>query len=301
MKKILLILFSILVIVFGVMTMLDYKGFYSAERDLWKINDKFAHAALDPKSIPDSTFENIAGQYRDFIKKYPDSMLVPAVHILTARVYLTKGDYSKARDKYEEIIKIYQDEPLVAVEATADIVRTYALENDSHGVISTYKRVMNNYPKTPIGMQAPLILAKYYTERGDQIEAKKAYEHAIDHFKTIIKNNPDSATEFNALRSLGATYMASRQFQQAVDIFGIALIKYSNLKYMTQQRAGNLIKTINTISVVELNNYELPVSIYNEFIRKNPDHPFNRSFAEMIKSLKLLKDKKVEFVPPQNK
>ncbi len=295
MKKTIFILALILIIVFGVFTALDYRGEYAAERDLWKINDKFAHAAIDPGSVPDSTFESIAARYSAFVKKFPDSKLVPAAHILVGRVYLTKGDYSKARQKYEEIVNIYNDKPNIAVEALADIGRTYALEDDSEGVIQNYKRVMNEYPLTPIGMQAPLILAKFHAERGDTAIAEKAFAEASAHFSKIIKENAGTTVEFNALRSLGATYMASRKYEEAVDTFGKILIGFPQRKYLNTQRVQNIVKTINTVSVVELKDYEKPISIYTEFVTKHPNHPFTATFEEMINSLTLLRNKKVEF------
>lgn len=301
MKKLLFNLFLILLIVFIVFTALDYKGTYSAERDLWKINDKFSQAAIDPKSIPDSTFESLASRYQAFIKKYPDSALVPPVQILIGRVYLTKGDYARAREQFEKIIKIYKDKPNVGVEAAADIGRTYALENNSEMVLKNYERVKNEFPLTPIGMQAPLILAKYHSERGDVEKTQAAFDAAITHFKKIIKDNPDSTIEFNALRSLGATYLASKKFDEAVNTFGTILLKFPQRKYLNSARINTLVKTINTVSVVELQDYERPIKIYSTFIKKHPEHPFNNSFKEMMKSLQLLREKKVEFTLQQQK
>lgn len=293
MKKAYVVFLVILVGVFVVFTGLDYRGNYAAERRLWRINNKFAVAARDPKIIPEVTFGKIINEYNQFIKDYPDSTLVPVAHILIGRVYMIKKDYEKARNKYEEVVKLYHDKPTIAVEVVADIGRTYAMEENSTGVINTYKRVIQNYPGTQIGMQTPILLTKLYAVKGDAVRAEEAFNAGVAQYKKLMEENPDSRIEFDALRSLGTLYLTVNQKRKAVETFGKVLLKFPQRDYMTSNRVTTLIKTINTVSIIDLQDYDLPLSIYSEFIKVHPDHPFNPSFKDIIESLKLLKESKL--------
>lgn len=293
MKKAYLFLLAILIGVFAVFTALDYRGNYASERKLWRINNVFAKAARDPKIIPEATFIRIVNEYEQFIKDYPDSTLLPVAHILTGRVYMIKKDYTKARNIYEEVVKIYHDKPNIAVEVVADIGRTYALEENVNGVIGNYKRVIQDYPTTQIGLQAPILLTKLYSVRGDAARTEEAYKQAVEHYKKLINDNPNDRIEFDALRSLGTLYLTANQKRKAVETFGRVLIKFPQKEYLTANRVTTLIKTINTVSIVDLKDYDLPISIYEEFIKVHPGHPFVGSFKDIIESVKLLKDSKL--------
>jgi len=293
MKKAYLVFIVILLGVFGVLTALDFRGNYMAERSLWGINNKFAQAARDPKIIPEVAFGQIINEYDQFIIDYPKSSLVPVAHILIGRVYIIKKEYEKARNKYEEVVKLYPDKPNIAVEVVADIARTYALEENSAGVISTYKRVILHYPSTQIGMQTPILLTKLYAVRGESARTQEAYNDGIAQYKKLMDDNPNTRIEFDALRSLGTLYLTVGEKRKAVETFGKVLIKFPQREYLTSNRVTTLIKTINTISIVDLKDYDLPVSIYEEFIKAHPDHPFIASFKDIIESVKLLKDSKL--------
>ncbi len=188
---------------------------------------------------------------------------------------------------------VYVDQPEIAVEVIADIGRSYALENNIDGIISNYKRVIKDYPMTQIGMQAPILLAEFYQKQGDEANAREAFKEAEKHYQKLIKDNPDSSIEFDSLRSLGTMYLSTNQKREAVETFGNILIKFPQKEYLTSERANLFIKTINTISIIDLKDYDLPISIYEEFIKIHPDHPFTKSFKDLAESMKLLKESKL--------
>ncbi len=301
MKRAAFVFLLILVGVFVTFTMLDRNGDFVAERELWRINNRFAKAAVDPQIVPDSTFREIVNDYNAFIARFPDSHLTRVAHILIGRVHMVKGEFDKGRAKYEEVAKLYADEPKVAVEAVVDIGRTYALENNAQGVIQNYERVIREYPLTQHGMQAPILLTKLHASRGDTQRAQEAYRNGLEHYKNLIKEYPGGSTEFTALRSLGALYLAGGERRKAVETFGKALINFPQRQYMNSERVATVVRTINTVSIVQLKDYDLPIRIYEEFIKAHPDHPYVQRFEQIIESLQLLKESKVtlDLTPPK--
>lgn len=293
MKKAIFAFIVILVGVFVMFTMLDRDSNFVAERDLWRINNQFAKAARDPQIVPDSTFREIVANYQAFIAKYPGSKLSRVAHILIGRVYMVKGDFGKGREKYEEVAKIYADDPKIAVEAVADIGRTYAMENNAQGVIQNYERMIRDYPLTQHGMQAPILLTRLYASRGDQQRAQEAYAKGVEHYKKLIKEYPGGSTEFNSLRSLGALYLAGGEKRRAIETLGKVIINFPDQQYLNSRRVSTIVRTINTVAIVQLKDYDYPVTIYEEFIKAHPRHPYVPRFEQMIESIKLLKESKV--------
>ena len=57
--------------------------------------------------------------------------------------------------------------------------------------------------------------------------------------------------------------------------------------------AERMISTINTISIVQLSSYDMPIRIYEEFMQKYPDHPAVKEIERLVDSLKLLREKNV--------
>ena len=165
MKKTLLILTVILGCVFILFSVLGRKGEYLAEKKFWKINKKFVEISRDPKAVPEASFEAILRDYEKFIKKFPHSKLVPLAYIYEGQVYLIKKDYDKSRIKFEEITKKYADKPGICVRAVSEISRTYALEEDWDNLLSTYQRIVRDYPLTGLGFQTPITIAQFYISR----------------------------------------------------------------------------------------------------------------------------------------
>jgi tetratricopeptide (TPR) repeat protein len=293
MKKPIFIFILILVGGFVLLSMIDTKSDYSAEKFIWKINKEFSEVTKDPKTVPDITFDQIAHKYEVFIKKYPDSNLTSGAHILRGRVFMFKKDYEKAREVFEEVRKNYVDKPAIGAQALAETGRTYALEGDTENVLNTYKTMLNDYPLTNLGLETPLRIAQFHAQHKNVEQAAIAFKAAIIHYKKLISENPNSPVEFNALRLIASCYMAQHRWEEAVNIFGEVLIKFPQKEYLNPRSAQTILKSINSLSVLKLNNFDIPLGIYKEFIEKNPRHKLNPSLEKMIQSLELLKAKKI--------
>lgn len=293
MKKTIIIFAGILVGLFVLLTILDWKGEYRAEKAIWKINRDFGKISKDPNTIPEAEFQRVYKGYIKFKNQYPHSKLAPIAHMLAARVHVLRKDFVKARGIYEEVIKANKNNPNICAQAVLEIGQSYTQENNFPAMIDSLRRIINNYPLTDLGYQAPLILAESYLKRGDLENGQKALNDAVDHFNGLMIKNKSPDVAFNSLRSLSICYVAMKKWQKAVDVLGEILIKFPDTHYISAQRADKIITSINMISITKLKNYDLPVSIYQDFIAKNPNHPYRKALEAIIKSINLLKEKNV--------
>jgi tetratricopeptide (TPR) repeat protein len=298
MKKTLITLFGFLILAHMVLSIINAKSEYQAERAIWKVNREFAKISKDPTSVPEVSFEKVAKDYERFTKQYPKTVLTPIAHLLIGRVYATAGNYAKSREIYEEVAAKYKDKAEISSQAVFEISRTYFLEKKQQDVISTYVRIRDNYPFTEIGFQVPILIAEYYANIGDSEGSQKALNDAVDYYKKLSDKYKNSEVEFNALRSVAICYIAAKKWDKAVETLGQTFIQFSDAKHLGGGRADRLIKSINSISLARLKDYDLPIGIYEKFIAQNPKHPFNKKLEEMIQSLKLLKDRSISVSQP---
>jgi len=107
MKKNIFILIAILIGVFVLLSLLDSKSEYIAEKNLWKIDRYFSEAVKTGEVTPVGVYETVVSQYEKFIEKFPQSQLKPQAQLRIGRVFMAKKDYEEARKRLQNIFVEY--------------------------------------------------------------------------------------------------------------------------------------------------------------------------------------------------
>jgi TolA-binding protein len=293
MNKSILPLLGILIGLFVLLSILDLKSEYMAERSLWKINQKFDKYSQDPKAVPEVNFQDVFKGYQSFIKKYPHSKLLPAVHILSGRVFIVQKKYDQGRDIFENTLKNYSENQDVASLVLTEIMNSYHEEGDWAGELRTYQRILQDYPLTSIGFNTPLLIAKLYTSQNRRDLAQKAFDDAIVYYKGLVSKYPESNTGFVASRALAVSYMAKGNWREAINAFRDVIFQYHSNPNFSPSMAVQIIKSINTLSVLKLESYDIAIDIYEDFMKQFPKHPLSKTLNGIVQSLKLLKEKQI--------
>ena len=299
MKKTVLIYIGILTGVFVLFFLLGRNSDYAIEQMTWKVQREYIDILKDPKVVPEQTFNKVIRDYQKIIARYPNSKLTPAIRMLVGNVYHVKKDYETSREKFNEIIKLYPQNRELQAQALSAIGRTYEAQDNWPGARKIYDRIVANYALTRIGLGVPIYIANHYKTQNDYQKTMDAYDRAITHYNALAAQNPDSPVEYNSLRYLGNCYLDQKRWQEAVKILGKITDKYGRPEYMGIRTLDTILKTINTVSVYQLKNYELPRQIYQDIITKNPNHPWKDYFQKMIDTLSMLKTKNVQISPVQ--
>ncbi len=293
MKKLLLTFLTILLIIYFGLSWADKDSNYAAEKMIWKANQKFYEVARDPEATPDTTFEMLERQYEQVIRRFPRSPIAHDAYLVLARVYLLKKDYAQVRSKVDEILKRYPKNKEVDAEALSISGKSYELAGDWPNALKVYESIIENYPLTEMGLMLPLYLGNYYQSKDDKANTVKAYDNAINHYESLKSVSHDSNVEIVVLRYLANCYLVRGKWTQAVETMGVTLSRSAALKELTLERADLLLRTINTISTVQLKNYGLPISIYEKFITEHPRHALTPALKKMIGALRKLKENNV--------
>ncbi len=285
---------GILVGVFLLFSLLDRNGEYGAEQLMWLTTHRLQEFSHDPKSVPDQAFDALEKNFEAIIKRDPQSELALQAYLSIGRIYLVKRSYGIARQKIEEGLNRYPQRPDFCALALSFIGRTYELEEDLPQALRIYKRLVNEYPQTPVGLEMPLYIGQIYEREGAQAKAQTTYSQAIDHYRQLADEHPDSDLEIRSLRMLANTYIGLQKWQEAVDTLGEVLIKSGPNQYLDSSQVNLILRSINTISIVELKNYTVPKKIYKEYIRRHPQDGLSRVIKELIKGLNVLEKNSVK-------
>jgi len=296
MKKAVFLFILLLIGSIASLSVLGREGEYVAEKTIWKINRDFEGMAKDPKTTPDAAFDRIIHRYRKFIQKFPNSRLTSSADISAGSVYMFKKDYSKAREELEKVIKKYPDNPKVVVKSMEIILRSYGKEEDGEGVLKTYDRILKDYPATSLGLKIPLLISQFYKNRNNLGKSEEALVNGIQHFEQLGKKYSDTVIEHHILESMSTCYLGLKKWKEAVNTLGALLIKFSDARYLTPEKGYGLTRSINTISIYQLKDTQLPIKIYRKFIVAHPEHPFNKTLEEIIQKLNLLKEEKKDIL-----
>lgn len=299
MKKVVLIYIGILAGVFILFSLLGRNSDYAIEQMAWKVQREYIDILKDPKVVPEQTFDEVIKGYQKIIKRHPDSKLTPGIRMLVGNVYYVKKDYETSREKFNEIIKLYPQNKELQAQALSAIGRTYEAQDNWPGARKIYDRIVADYALTRTGLGVPIYIANHYKAQNDYQKTMDAYDRAITHYNTLAAQNPDSPAEYNALRYLSNCYLDQKRWGEAVNVLGKITDKYGHPEHMNIRTLDIILKTINTVSVYQLQNYELPLQIYRDIVTKNPDHPWKGYFQKMIDVLSTLKAKSVQVSPVQ--
>lgn len=287
MKKILGVYAGILAVVFIVFSFFDFGGDYAIEKKLWRLNKDYVEIVRDPAATPPNAYDRLIAKYQKVIRSHPRSRLIPGVELMIGQLYVARKDLVGARRVFISVAQKYAKSPEVTAEAMANLGKTYEVANDWTGAEEIYRDIMQKYPLTAAGLNAPIYIANYYQSKNDHQRTMQAYEKAVDFYRDVIAKNPDSPAEFSALRFLANCYFSQNRWEEGVEALGKVLLEYSDSSLLTVGRVELIAKTINTVTLSELERekHDRVIKVYRAFLDKYPGHPLRKTVKEKMTEL----------------
>ena len=286
MKKLILILLSILSFIYIFLSVLSFRGDYCAERELWRINQKLVFIAAHQESTPDLTINQLANRYQVFIKKYNGTLYAKRAELMMGDLYSLRKNLSQARLEFQKAVGTDRE---LSAQAEVAIAKTYELEGHWDKALVLYKSIIENYPVTSLGFSIPMYLTGHLVASGDQKEYKdQAYADALVFYQRIAVKYPKSQLEYNALEMIAICQLNQKDWSGTVKTMGEIILKYPVGKAIQEA-----VSAINVLCVTKLHDYDIGINIYRQFIQKYPDHSADPILKTMIKDLQLLKNKKL--------
>ncbi len=264
---------------------------YNGERALWKASHQLAKVLQNPESTPDIAYTKLVKRYSRIIKKFSSYPSVMAnAYFQLSQVYVAKKDYETARKTLQKIFIVFPKNKILQSEASFAIAQTFEKENNWDEVEKIYKKIIKDYPLTPVGIQMPLILARFYRViKQDETASQMAYQQAEKHYRQLMQKYPNTPAAFGALNLIVSIKVENQKWQDAFNT-----LKDLALKFPNNPNLLKVFQSINAIAIMKLQDPVQARQVYEEFLRKNPRHPLKAAIQEMITGLKKVEEKKAE-------
>ncbi len=293
MKKTIILFVVILGVLFVGLSLVDTSD-YKLEKKLWQAQKQFKEIEQDPKAVPDQNYEDLIAQYRKILKQHPEAVLSRKIHNKIGKIYILKKDYVKARSSFQETISQYPDDYESHAKSLILIGQSFEMEKKYDEAVQAYRRLMNDYGTTDLGVNIPLYIMHLYVKLNKQEDAKRALQDALTFYSNKVQANPGTEIAFKSKRLLAASYFAKRDVKNGIATLGGLLTEYADSEYLTSQQMVLTVKTINTMSVANLKDFDTPIAIYQDFLNQHPTHKYNGYLQQTINGLRALKDKGVD-------
>lgn len=284
MKKTVIILILILVAVYGILSIVSSNDDYAAERLFFKATKINRKIIANPDVAPPAMLNSVENTLKKILDKYPKSKMATAAHLGLAEFYLVHKRYEEVRFRADQIINRYTENRVLLSKAQFLKASSYERENQWQKALEEYKILRDKYSETPLGLGVPIYIGDYYTGKGENLRAHKAYNEAIQFYKQLESENKGGPLGYTAARLAVQANLKLKRYEQAGQTVENILHVYPRLVVFIEQ-----LPNIETIFIKELNNPEKARELYLKIKEKVEDSRLIEFIDGKIKALEAQK------------
>jgi tetratricopeptide (TPR) repeat protein len=280
MKKTIYILISILVVVYIALSVLGSGGEYAAEKIFYRAMKMSARITANPDVVPPKLLEYVESNFKNILEKYPKTEAARAANITLAEFYIYNKRYGDALSRLDLIIKANSKMPGVLSTAHFLKGRAYEKQNKWPNALKEYNIVRDDYTDTELGIKMPLYVARHYTDKGMDADARQAYGEAALFYKKLERDNNKSMLGYVASVLLIQAYMGAENYEESGTALEETIDKYGNGTTLAQ-----LLPQVENIFVNKLKQPERAIKIYKDVMEKTKNGRLKKVLEEKIGQL----------------
>lgn len=280
MKKTITILISILVFLYVILSITGSSKEYAAEKLFYSAMKAVSKIAANPDVVPPKLVDYIENRLEKLLQKYPDTEVAKTADIRLTEFYIENKKYDNALKQAESMIGKYEKIP--GILSMAHFLKGIAYEKQDRwpSALKEYRIIRDNYRDTQLGMQMPVYIANYYSQKGMDAKAQEAYGEAALFYENIEKENRAKPLGYMASLFLIQTYIKSGDYEAAGRRVGETLDKYFGQTAMVQ-----LFPLVENIIVTKLNEPEKAIEIYKNIIERSKSDKLKKVLQKRVDEL----------------
>lgn len=201
---------------------------YIIEKEYWKVQRHAEKIFKNPHASPPRQLERVVKLLNNFIEKYPQNKLSIDADFNIARLYIVKEEYAKARTHLEQLLNKYNKDEGICAEALFLIGNSYQIEDKWALALQEYKKIIQEYPITPRGLDIPIYIAQHYKIKYQPDKMLAAFQEAINHYRTLVNKYPNSPLAYQADNLIAQCYIALKDWQTAINSLNAIIDKYKD-------------------------------------------------------------------------
>ncbi len=258
------------------------EGTYRAEKMFWQANYRLKNliAQKDEKSLTPDQIDSLIFSFKEITIRYPRWENTSKAHFILASLYLMKSKPETARQEYELVYKDFPSQIELCAMALKNIAVLYELEDKWEQAEQIYRRIIEEYHYTNVGLMVSLNLAQQYKKKGHLEKAKVAFQDALKCYKEVIRQQQNLLTVINAVDFAVACVLNLEGPEPAIEFLQSLKVRYAGSEI--ELRA---IFNIAKVYQYNVNNKEEAIKYYQQILEKDPNRSLGQKAREEIEKL----------------
>ena len=281
MKKIILILISILIAVFIIFSFLGRRSEYAAEKMLYRALQAYNRVVANPDVAPPQMLTSAQGGIKKVTAKFPESNAAKTAYLKLAQAYLIDEKYDEAIVTSNEILEKYKKDDGASSVAQFSKAVAYEKSDRWEKALKELEVLKLRYVNTPLGLRVPLYIVSHYKKAGEEEKAQKAIAQAIESYTNLKNNNKGTLMGYASATILTQLYMAEKRPEDAAKVVKETIVDYPNAPTIFQQ-----LSLADVLLVKTLNRPKEAIEIYKAFIPKTNNEKIREALQKRIETLK---------------
>lgn len=250
----------------------DIDKSYVAEKLLWqadqKVNAFLQQATTQNRQLKDSEVQEMIAAYRKVADRFPLERKAARAQFAIADIYIRIKKFEQAREELKRVIQNFSSEPEIAARAQFQIADIFVQEKKINEALQAYERVKDLYSLTPLGLQAPLRIMQFYSERSDEAGKERAYRQALRHYEHLVSQFSGTPSAGFYHNYIVLAHLGAKQWNRAIAVLDEIIAAYPKSEFA--------IRAVLSKAEVYLNNLDdaaKSIELYEGFLKEYPAHP----------------------------
>lgn len=276
MKNTIIAFIIILIAIFVILTFLTPDEEYKAEKMLYRASKAYSKVKINPDVAPPKLIASVENELRTIVNKYSDTNAAMAAHMALSEIYMSNKRYKEALLVLDEIIEKYNKEEDLALLSKARFLKGLAYKELDRWdlALKEFAILKDECVNTPLGLQAPMYVARYYVEQGKATEADAEFSNAVGFYDKLRTEKKGTLLAYSASNLLVQAYIYLKRYEEAGQVVEDCIVEYpATLTFMQQ------IPLVESIYLTELKDPNKVMEIFN-FILKNTDDEKIKTFVQ---------------------
>lgn len=263
------------------LSLLDAKDDYAAQRRLYSADRLFNQILKNPAVNPPGLYENNATLYKKIITEFSKTQGERQARLHLGELYILAKKFNEARKNLEEALKAYPEDKNYRAQVKFVIARSHEKEGKWQEALAIYEKIMQDYSGTPTALNTPIYIIDYYERRRDAADKVAYMEKALNYYRKLSKENPDTSLGYLAMNYEVTTLQYANNWEGVLNGLESLINNYPN----NYNLLSNL-TDLEMVGILKLQNPQRVINIYSEFLKKHPRHKFTNLITKKIEAIK---------------
>jgi TolA-binding protein len=212
----------------------------------------------------------------NFTTKYPQTNVAVNAEFTIVRVYAAKKEYTKAQDELKKIGKTFSKSSAICAEALFMRGAVYEDQGDWPTALAQYEFLVQVYPGTTRGLEAPMHIALRYKDKFQPDKMISALREAITHYQSLSQQNPRTPLDLQVRLLIARCYVELKEWENVARTLEAAMADFKG-----KVRVDTIMLDLAGIYQTQIKDTAKAHTILDQVIK---DYPKTRS-SDMAKAM----------------